>query len=126
MRGRGSWGSVSVGDVMDGWDHPPLKATSRRDEDCGSPGVGRTAQPLGARSRPPVTLRRVPTDRIAPRRRPSAWTWLVAGSALVMVVCALVLGVWWLASSETQIATYSVRGAVSQVRLDLAGANAVV
>jgi Putative adhesin len=43
-----------------------------------------------------------------------------------MLACALLLGVWWLATSETRIATYSVRGAVSQVRLDLAGASAVV
>jgi hypothetical protein len=43
-----------------------------------------------------------------------------------MLACALVLGVWWLRSSETRIATYSVRGAVSQVRLDLGGASAFV
>jgi Putative adhesin len=43
-----------------------------------------------------------------------------------MLACALLLGVWWLATSETRIATYAVRGAVSQVRLDLAGASAVV
>src|SRR3954454_7543472 len=39
---------------------------------------------------------------------------------------ALVLGIWSLTSRETEIATYSVRGAVSEVMLDLAGANAVV
>src|SRR3954447_18965774 len=76
---------------------------------------------------PPDTLRGVPTAvQSAPHRRPSPWTMLVAGSAVVMLACALVLGVWWLRSSETRIATYSVRGAVSQVRLDLGGASAFV
>jgi Putative adhesin len=69
----------------------------------------------------------VPTsDPIAPRRRPSAWAWLVAGSAAVMIACTLVLGLWWFETTETRIATYSVRGAVSQITLDLAGASAVV
>jgi hypothetical protein len=75
----------------------------------------------------PDTLRSVPTPvQSAPHRRPSAWTLLVAGSAVVILGCALVLGVWWLQSSEKRIATYSVRGSVSQVTLDLASANAVV
>lgn len=59
-------------------------------------------------------------------RRPSGWALLVAGSAVVLAGCALVLGIWWLQSSETQIATYSVRGAVSQITLDLGGASATV
>jgi len=66
------------------------------------------------------------SDAIAPRRRPSPWAWLVTGSAVVVLGCGLVLGVWWLATSETQIATYSVTGAVNRVTLDLAGANATV
>jgi hypothetical protein len=75
----------------------------------------------------PDTLRGVPTAvHSTPHRRPSPWTMLVAGSAVVVLGCALVLGVWWLRSSEKQIATYSVRGAVSQVTLDLGGANATV
>jgi hypothetical protein len=66
------------------------------------------------------------SDPIASRRRPSAWAWVVAGSAVMVVGGALVLGVWWLATNETQIASYSVRGAVNRVTLDLAGASAVV
>jgi hypothetical protein len=50
----------------------------------------------------------------------------VAGSAAVLLAVALVLGIWWLGSRRTEIATYSVRGTVSEVMLDLAGANAVV
>jgi Putative adhesin len=69
----------------------------------------------------------VPTGAtIAARRRPSPWGFVVAGSATLLLVAAAVLGVWWLASRETQIATYSVRGTVSEVMLDLAGASAVV
>jgi Putative adhesin len=62
----------------------------------------------------------------APHRRPSPWALLVAGSAAVVLLCALGLGVWWLRSSEKQIATYAVRGAVSRIQLDLGGADAVV
>src|SRR3954465_12303030 len=51
---------------------------------------------------------------------------LVAGSAVVVLGCALVLAVWWLQSSRKQIATYAVRGAVSQIALDLGGADATV
>jgi Putative adhesin len=69
----------------------------------------------------------VPTaDPIAPRRRPSPWALLVSGSAALLLAIALLLGVWWLGSRQTEIATYSVRGTVSEVMLDLAGANAVV
>src|SRR3954464_14640911 len=75
----------------------------------------------------PDTLRDVPTAVLSTsHRRPSAWALLVAGSAIVVLGCALVLGVWWLQSSQKRIATYSVRGAVSQVSLDLGGASAVV
>jgi hypothetical protein len=51
---------------------------------------------------------------------------LVTVSAVVVLGCALILCVWWLTSRETQIATYSVSGAVSRVSLDLGGADAVV
>jgi hypothetical protein len=75
----------------------------------------------------PDTLRGVPTAvHSAPHRRPSTWALLVGGSAVVVLGLALALGVWWLRSSEKRIATYSVRGAVSRVTLDLAGASATV
>jgi hypothetical protein len=51
---------------------------------------------------------------------------LVAVSAVLVVGSAGALGIWWLASSEREIATYAVRGAVSSVTLDLAGADTMV
>jgi len=66
------------------------------------------------------------SDADAPRRRPSPWALVVAASAVIVLGIGLVLGVWWLASSEKRIATYSVTGAVSRVTLDLGGANTVV
>ena len=65
-------------------------------------------------------------DAIAPRRRLSPWAWVVIGSAVVVLGCAAVVAVWWLATSERQIATYSVTGAVNRVTLDLGGADATV
>ena len=60
------------------------------------------------------------------RRRPSTWGALVAISTGVVLGAAAVLGVWLLASDRRQLATYSVRGAVNGVALDLAGASADV
>jgi putative adhesin len=87
----------------------------------------RSATTFGAVSTTPDTLPAMPSpDAIAPRRRPSPWAWVVTGSAVVVVGFGLLLGVWWLATSETQIATYSVTGAVNRVTLDLGGADATV
>jgi hypothetical protein len=60
------------------------------------------------------------------RRRASAWAWLVAVSACLVVGSFLTLAVWWLLSSETSVASYSVRGSVSGIDLDLAGADALI
>jgi hypothetical protein len=68
----------------------------------------------------------VPVASPIPARRPSAWTALVAASAVLVIGSAAALGVWWLTTSERQIATYAVRGAVSSVTLDLGGADATV
>src|SRR3954447_13652044 len=75
----------------------------------------------------PDTLRGVPIPvQSTPHRRPSPWTMLVAGSAVVVLGAALALGVWWLRTSEKQVATYAVRGAVSRITLDLGAADATV
>ena len=58
------------------------------------------------------------------RRRPSPWGWLVAGSAAAIGAAAAVLVVWWIASEETRVASYSVRGSLNGITLDLAEADA--
>jgi hypothetical protein len=59
-------------------------------------------------------------------RRPSIWGWMVAVSAVLVVGSALAFGAWWLASSERQVSTYSVRGSLRSISMDLGGANAVI
>jgi hypothetical protein len=68
----------------------------------------------------------VPVASPVTARRPSAWTTLVGVSAVLVIGTGAGLGVWWLATSERQIATYAVRGTVSSVTLDLGGADASV
>ena len=58
------------------------------------------------------------------RRRPSPWGWLVAASAAILAAVAIALAVWWLASRETMIASYNVRGSLNGVTLDLGEADA--
>ena len=60
------------------------------------------------------------------RRRPSAWAWLVTGCAMLVAGCAVGLTVWWLVSKETRVTSYSVRGAVSDITLDLGSADATI
>jgi hypothetical protein len=60
------------------------------------------------------------------RRRPSSWAWLVTGSAVVVGGCALALVTWWIASRETTVTTYSVRGPVNGIVLDLGEAGAEI
>ncbi|MGH2969623.1 MAG: DUF4097 family beta strand repeat-containing protein [Solirubrobacteraceae bacterium] len=62
----------------------------------------------------------------AVRRRPSLWGWLVTVSACLVVGSSLTLLCWWLLSSETSVATYSVRGSVNGITLDLGGADAEI
>ena len=61
-----------------------------------------------------------------PRRRPSAWGWLVTVSAVLVGGAILALLIWWLVSSKTTVATYSVRGAVNGITLDLGSADAEI
>ena len=70
----------------------------------------------------------MPTASDAPqaRRRPSSWAWLVAVCACLVVGSMLTLAVWWLVSSETSVASYSVRGSVNGIELDLGGADALI
>ena len=61
-----------------------------------------------------------------PRRRPSAWGWLVTASAVLVGGAILALLIWWLVSSKTTVATYSVRGDVNGISLDLGAADAEI
>ena len=60
------------------------------------------------------------------RRGPSTWGWLVVVSAVLVLGSGLTLVAWWLVSSERSVASYSVRGTVSGITLDLAGADAEI
>lgn len=61
-----------------------------------------------------------------PRRRPSTWGWVVTVSAVLVGGAILALAIWWLVSRETTVATYSVRGSVNGISLDLGGADAEI
>ena len=60
------------------------------------------------------------------RRRPSAWGWLVAISAAVVVASGLAFAVWWLVTRERSVTTYSVKGALNGITLDLGSADAEI
>ena len=66
------------------------------------------------------------TEPVPTRRRPSTWGWLVAVSACLVGGAGLTLAVWWLISGERSVTTYSVRGTVSGIELDLGTANAEI
>jgi hypothetical protein len=68
----------------------------------------------------------VATKPQSPRRRPSAWGWLVTVSACLVAGSLLALVIWWFVSSETSVASYSVRGSVNGIELDLGDADAVI
>jgi hypothetical protein len=110
---------------MRAWHQRALKGTSAADEESVRAPSAAAHDPCGG-PRPPGYAGHVPTAAPASARRPSAWTALVAASAVLVVGSAVGLGIWWLATSERQIATYAVRGAVSSVTLDLGGADATV
>jgi hypothetical protein len=61
-----------------------------------------------------------------PRRRPSAWGWLVTACATLVGAAIFTLLLWWLVSRETTVATYSVRGSVNGITLDLGAADAEI
>jgi Putative adhesin len=71
---------------------------------------------------PPVARRANPR-RPGRARRASPWWWLVGGSALLLVLVAVGMGAWWIASSETRMATYRVVGTLTAIELDLDAAD---
>ena len=64
-------------------------------------------------------------QRLVKRRR-TTWAWLVTGSACVVLAVGLAMAVWWALSSERRVTSYTVRGALSAVSLDLGGADAEI
>ena len=65
-----------------------------------------------------------PLDRHLGLHRLSPWAWLVGVSAFLLVGGAMVLAIWWALSSESRVASYTVRGNLTAVSLDLEGADA--
>ena len=47
-------------------------------------------------------------------------------SAIVVVGSSIALTLWWMLSSETTLATYTVRGSVTGITLDLGGADVAI
>jgi hypothetical protein len=58
------------------------------------------------------------------RRRPSAWAWLVTVSACLIGGFAAVLAIGWATTSEKRIDSYTVRGSLNGISLDLGEADA--
>ena len=58
------------------------------------------------------------------RHRPSAWAWLVAVSAVLVGALVAGLVVWWAASRQTRITSYSVQGSLAGLELDLGAGDA--
>jgi hypothetical protein len=56
----------------------------------------------------------------------SSWTWLVTGSACVVLGIAVGGWVWWAVTSERRVTTYNVRGSLNMVSLDLGGSDAEI
>jgi Putative adhesin len=71
---------------------------------------------------PASAARRTSVRLPGPARRASPWLWLVAASALLLLVLAAVLAIWWATSRTTQTVTYNVRGTPTAVELDVESA----
>ena len=54
------------------------------------------------------------------------WPRLVTASAAVVLLVVLGLAAWWVASSERRVTSYSVRGTLSAIDLDLGNADAEI
>jgi hypothetical protein len=71
----------------------------------------------------PPAARRSPLLRPGRARRASPWWWLVLASSVLLAVTAVALGVWWMASGETQNRPYRVLGPLSAIELDVGSAD---
>lgn len=59
-------------------------------------------------------------------QRRSAWARLVTVSACIVLVVAIATVTWWVASSESSVTSYTVRGSLSAISLDLGNADAEI
>jgi hypothetical protein len=64
--------------------------------------------------------------RPAAIERRSPWTQLVAASAVIVLGVAVAIAAWWAVSSEQRVTSYSVRGPLDAIALDLGDANAEI
>jgi hypothetical protein len=53
------------------------------------------------------------------RRRPSAWSWLVGASVVVLVAAGAALGALWLATLHTRTDSFSVAARLREVQVDI-------
>jgi hypothetical protein len=60
------------------------------------------------------------------QQRRSTWAWLVTASACIVLAVAVTTATWWAASSERSVTSYTVRGALSAIALDLGNADAEI
>jgi putative adhesin len=75
-----------------------------------------------AEAAPPASRRA--THRLhGSARNASPWWWLVGVSVLVLALAAVIMGVWWVVSSETRNASYRVLGTLSGIELELDAAD---
>ena len=56
----------------------------------------------------------------------STWAWLVTLSACVVLVVVATVAVWWFASREERVTSYTVRGSLGAISLDLGDADAEI
>jgi hypothetical protein len=71
----------------------------------------------------PPAARRPPLLRPGRARRASPWWWLVVGASVLLAATAAALGIWWIASAETQNRPYRVLGPLSAIELDVGSAD---
>ncbi len=71
---------------------------------------------------PAPAARRSPVRLPGPARRASPWALLVAASALILAGAAAVMGIWWAASTDTEVRPIRVTGTLSSVEIDVGAA----
>ncbi len=81
--------------------------------------------PPPAQRREGATIRQAP-GTLAPRRWPRGWSALVALSAGIFLLVALLAGAGWLASHHSRVTSRSFHGTIRHVALRLSSGDAVI